>query len=31
VRRRRDEIAALESDLAATRRRVLRRRRELGE
>jgi MerR family transcriptional regulator, repressor of the yfmOP operon len=29
VRRRRDEIAALESDLAATRRRVLRRRREL--
>jgi DNA-binding transcriptional MerR regulator len=30
VRRRRDEIAALESDLAATRRRVLRRRRELG-
>jgi MerR family transcriptional regulator, repressor of the yfmOP operon len=31
VRRRRDEIAALESDLAATRRRVLRRRRELQE
>jgi DNA-binding transcriptional MerR regulator len=31
VRRRRDEIAALESDLAATRRRVLRRRRELDE
>jgi MerR family transcriptional regulator, repressor of the yfmOP operon len=30
VRRRRDEIAALESDLAATRRRVLRRRRELS-
>ena len=29
VRRRRDEIVALESDLAATRRRVLRRRREL--
>jgi DNA-binding transcriptional MerR regulator len=29
VRRRSDEIAALESDLAATRRRVLRRRREL--
>jgi MerR family transcriptional regulator, repressor of the yfmOP operon len=29
VRRRRDEIAALERDLAATRRRVLRRRREL--
>jgi MerR family transcriptional regulator, repressor of the yfmOP operon len=31
VRRRRDEIAALESDLAATRRRVLRRRRELRD
>ena len=31
VRRRRDEIAALESDLAATRRRVLRRRRELQD
>ena len=31
VRRRRDEIAALESDLAATRRRVLRRRRELED
>ena len=31
VRRRRDEIVALETDLAATRRRVLRRRRELGE
>jgi MerR family transcriptional regulator, repressor of the yfmOP operon len=30
VRRRRDEIAALERDLAATRRRVLRRRRELA-
>ena len=31
VRRRRDEIAALESDLAATRRRVLRRRREMDD
>jgi MerR family transcriptional regulator, repressor of the yfmOP operon len=31
VRRRRDEIAALERDLAATRRRVLRRRRELTD
>ncbi len=31
VRRRRDEIAALESDLTATRRTVVRRRRELGE
>ena len=31
VRRRRDEIAALESELAAKRRRVLRRLRELGE
>jgi MerR family transcriptional regulator, repressor of the yfmOP operon len=31
VRRRRDEIAALEGDLAARRRRVLRRRRELQD
>jgi MerR family transcriptional regulator, repressor of the yfmOP operon len=31
VRRRRDEIAALERDLEATRRRVLRRRRELQD